>query len=324
MLGSGPLHNPDRKRNLSAPQKITVVGTGYVGISNAVLLAQHNRVVALDIDARKVEQINAKISPIADPEIEDYLANRPLDLVATTDREAAYKDADFVIELGTRSVVEIARRLGPDFRLDPQMSFETLTGTRRYEMTVAQSLFRIELFLLSDDPYDRERFRRRRAFDIQGRSIFFLTAEDVVVTKLRWGRGKDLEDVQGVIAAQADALDWDYIHAWCDRHGTRELLEEVRRSIPPLEPPRNAGTIPSDKPTASETSTATWPSVGTPPSSTSSPVSWIHSTLARAPAGTASRVATSAGICQVPKLVEKLFTRAMSALLNSARSYTGN
>ncbi|MBA3940215.1 MAG: UDP-glucose 6-dehydrogenase [Sphingopyxis sp.] len=83
--------------NLSAPQKITVVGTGYVGISNAVLLAQRNRVVALDIDARKVEQINAKISPIADPEIEDYLANRPLDLVATTDREMAYKDADFVI-----------------------------------------------------------------------------------------------------------------------------------------------------------------------------------------------------------------------------------
>lgn len=80
-----------------ASVKITVVGTGYVGISNAVLLAQHNRVAALDIDARKVEMINAKISPIADPEIEDYLANRPLDLVATTDRDEAYADADFVI-----------------------------------------------------------------------------------------------------------------------------------------------------------------------------------------------------------------------------------
>jgi UDPglucose 6-dehydrogenase len=68
-----------------------------VGISNAVLLAQHNRVVALDIDARKVEQINARQSPIADPEIEEYLANRPLDLTATTDREAAYAGADFVI-----------------------------------------------------------------------------------------------------------------------------------------------------------------------------------------------------------------------------------
>ena len=55
-----------------------MVGTGYVGISNAVLLAQRNQVVALDIDARKVEQINAKRSPIVDPEIEDYLATRPL------------------------------------------------------------------------------------------------------------------------------------------------------------------------------------------------------------------------------------------------------
>lgn len=77
--------------------RITVVGTGYVGISNAVLLAQRNRVVALDIDARKVALINEKCSPIADPEIEDYLANRSLDLVATTDRAHAYEGADFVI-----------------------------------------------------------------------------------------------------------------------------------------------------------------------------------------------------------------------------------
>ena len=71
------------------PAKIAVVGTGYVGISNAVLLAQRNTVVALDIAARKVELINAKTSPIADPEIEDYLANKPLNLVATTDRDLA-------------------------------------------------------------------------------------------------------------------------------------------------------------------------------------------------------------------------------------------
>lgn len=80
-----------------AAVKITVVGAGYVGISNAVLLAQRNRVVALDIDARKVAMINAKTSPIADPEIEEYLATRPLDLVATTDREEAYAGADFVL-----------------------------------------------------------------------------------------------------------------------------------------------------------------------------------------------------------------------------------
>jgi UDPglucose 6-dehydrogenase len=77
--------------------KIAVVGTGYVGISNAVLLAQHNAVVALDIDTRKVELVNARQSPIVDPEIEDYLANKQLNLVATTDKQAAYADANFVI-----------------------------------------------------------------------------------------------------------------------------------------------------------------------------------------------------------------------------------
>jgi UDPglucose 6-dehydrogenase len=81
----------------NSPVKIAIVGTGYVGISNAVLLAQHNRVVALDIDSRKVDQINARVSPIADPEIEDYLANRELDLVATTDKALAYDGADFVV-----------------------------------------------------------------------------------------------------------------------------------------------------------------------------------------------------------------------------------
>ena len=79
------------------PVKITIVGTGYVGISNAVLLAQHNRVVALDIDSHKVDEINARRSPIADPEIEEYLANRKLDLTATIDKQAAYEGADFVV-----------------------------------------------------------------------------------------------------------------------------------------------------------------------------------------------------------------------------------
>ncbi|MBA0221215.1 nucleotide sugar dehydrogenase [Stenotrophomonas maltophilia] len=77
--------------------KIAVAGTGYVGLSNAVLLAQHHEVVALDIDAGRVELINSRRSPIEDREIEDFLANKPLKLSATLDREVAYKDARFVI-----------------------------------------------------------------------------------------------------------------------------------------------------------------------------------------------------------------------------------
>lgn len=77
--------------------KISIAGTGYVGLSIATLLAQHNEVTAVDIVAERVEMINNKKSPIQDDYIEDYLANKELNLRATLDAEAGYKDADFVV-----------------------------------------------------------------------------------------------------------------------------------------------------------------------------------------------------------------------------------
>lgn len=77
--------------------KITIAGTGYVGLSNAVLLAQNNEVIALDIIQEKVDMINNRQSPIADKEIEEYLSTKELNLTATTDNYKAYKDAEYVI-----------------------------------------------------------------------------------------------------------------------------------------------------------------------------------------------------------------------------------
>lgn len=77
--------------------KIAVAGLGYVGLSNAVLLAQHNTVVAVDIDASRVDMVNNRKSPIVDPDIADFLATRDLDLTATTDSAAAFADADYII-----------------------------------------------------------------------------------------------------------------------------------------------------------------------------------------------------------------------------------
>ncbi len=77
--------------------KIAVFGLGYVGMSNAILLAQHNVVVAVDVSAERVAMVNARTSPVIDAEMEDFLANRPLDLTATTDAAAALADADYVI-----------------------------------------------------------------------------------------------------------------------------------------------------------------------------------------------------------------------------------
>ena len=77
--------------------KIAIAGTGYVGLSNAMLLSQHHEVIALDIIPEKIEQLNNKISPIVDVEIEDFLANKDLNFTATLDKDLAYKKTDFVI-----------------------------------------------------------------------------------------------------------------------------------------------------------------------------------------------------------------------------------
>ncbi len=104
--------------------KIAVAGTGYVGLSNAILLAQHNEVVALDIIQEKVDMINDKVSPIVDKEIEDYLKNKKLDLVATTDAYKAYKDAEFVI-------------ISTPTNYDPEMNY---FNTRSVEAVIANVL----------------------------------------------------------------------------------------------------------------------------------------------------------------------------------------
>ena len=77
--------------------KIAIAGTGYVGLSNAMLLSQNHEVIALDIIPEKIDQLNNKTSPIVDAEIEDFLVNKSLNFTATLDKELAYKNADFVI-----------------------------------------------------------------------------------------------------------------------------------------------------------------------------------------------------------------------------------
>lgn len=87
----------DIMENMMKKYKIAIAGTGYVGLSNAMLLAQHNDVIAVDIVPEKVAMLNNKLSPIVDTEIEDFLANKTLNFTATLDKQAAYQDAEFVI-----------------------------------------------------------------------------------------------------------------------------------------------------------------------------------------------------------------------------------
>ena len=144
------------------------------------------------------------------------------------------KDADFVVQLNAPLSEAFARTLGSEFEAEPQMSFETNTGTQRQEFRVAGTLFKVEVFRLSNDPHDRERFQRRLSVMVEGRQVFFPTAEDVIIWKLRWARAKDREDVRAVMGVQGDRLDWSYIEGWCERHGTRALLEQIRRTVPKM------------------------------------------------------------------------------------------
>jgi hypothetical protein len=148
------------------------------------------------------------------------------------------RDADIVIQLNEATLADLQHRLGSEFKIDMQMSFETATGTKRNVMTLADSDFKIELFRLSPDAHDQERFRRRKRMFVRqlGHEAFLPTVEDVVVFKLRWaveaGRLKDREDLRDVIAVQQGQLDWNYVHRWTAEHGTRACLDEIVRSIP--------------------------------------------------------------------------------------------
>ena len=141
------------------------------------------------------------------------------------------KDADFVLQSQRAVGPELAKELGEDFLLEPQLSFETNAGTFRQVLRHKKKTFKVEMFLLSQDPHDQARFSRRRAVPLLEHQVWMPSPEDVIITKLRWARGKDKDDARDVIAVQQDALDWPYVEDWCRRHGTLPLMADIRRSI---------------------------------------------------------------------------------------------
>jgi len=150
-------------------------------------------------------------------------------------RPRSTKDADFVIEITADQLSGFRTKLGPGMVFDPQMSFETVTMTTRYLISHPESAFKIELFLLTEDPHNQERFKRRIAVDFEGYPVSLPTAEDVIIQKLRWGksgrRSKDIEDAKEVLRVQAGQLDIAYVRRWCDQHGSTPLLEQLLHAV---------------------------------------------------------------------------------------------
>lgn len=145
------------------------------------------------------------------------------------------RDADLVVQLAAGGLQRLAAELPAGLLLERQGAFEAVTGTIRYLVTLAGSPFVCELFELSDDPHDRARFARRLSARVLGREAFVASAEDMVITKLRWvvaaNRPKDREDIRNILAVQGQ-LDWAYIDSWCATHGTAQILAGIRASLP--------------------------------------------------------------------------------------------
>ncbi len=143
------------------------------------------------------------------------------------------QDADVVVSCPGSQIKKLVDALGDEFARDPQLAFETVTATQKTLLRVKKTGFQIEVFFLSEDEHDQQRFSRRQLVPAFGGQVYVLSLEDVLVTKVRWlqlaGRTKDEEDIRAVLRLQSDRVDWPYVESWCDHHGTRDLLERLRR-----------------------------------------------------------------------------------------------
>ncbi len=158
------------------------------------------------------------------------------------------QDADFVIHADENGLKRLRQMLKPPFQWESQIRFETITSSSCQVVTIDGLAFKIELFFLSQDPFNQQRFARRAQVPLFGRSAYAATPEDVIIQKLRWSkqgrRHKDIDDARNVIAVQGNKLDWPYIERWCDAHGTRERLDELRRTTPVIPDEPDAGAQP--------------------------------------------------------------------------------
>jgi len=143
------------------------------------------------------------------------------------------EDGDFVVQASLAQLARAIRAGRGDVHFDPQMAFESVTGTQKIVLKIEGHAFDVEVFQLSNDEHDQMRFSRRIQVHTFDRDVWIASLEDMIVTKLRWsqhaGREKDVSDARNLILVQNSNIDWPYVESWCDRHGTRELMERLRK-----------------------------------------------------------------------------------------------
>ncbi len=144
------------------------------------------------------------------------------------------KDADFVVHIDEATRRKLLDGLPPEFEIDDQVTFETVTGHRRQIFKIPEIPYVIELFDLSQEPFDQTRFANRLQTMMAGRTVWLPSANDVVIQKLRWAtlgkRAQDLIDATNVIRVSGGFLDWPYIERWCRELGIEAALTEAREA----------------------------------------------------------------------------------------------
>jgi hypothetical protein len=146
-------------------------------------------------------------------------------------RPSSTMSADVILDLTSKQFSGIFDGLGTDCCVEPSERFDAIGCASSHVVHHLPSSFKVNLLPLSGDAHDQERFRRRQEVDFEGRRAWLPSAEDVVITKLRWSRGgrraKDVEDVTKILAVRGASLDQAYIRQWADQHGTRELFDRM-------------------------------------------------------------------------------------------------
>jgi len=141
------------------------------------------------------------------------------------------RDVDLVVELHPGDTERLVAMFGAEFSCDVDRIRDAITRRSMFNLIHTAAVVKIDIIVRKDSPYREEEFRRRRRAEINGVTMWVVSAEDLILSKLDWARSSrselQLRDVRNVIAAQS-SLDWSYIEGWADRLGLRELLSEVR------------------------------------------------------------------------------------------------
>lgn len=142
------------------------------------------------------------------------------------------QDADIVVRASLDQLLRLASDLSADFYVSEDAVREACRDKRLFNVVHFEEGYKFDLIPWQEDPFDGSRLNRRIPIELEGKKVYFSSAEDIVLSKLRWAMISDsqrqIDDAKGIIEIQGDRLDWAYLEKWADRLAIKGLLEKIR------------------------------------------------------------------------------------------------